>query len=165
MDSRFASRRARELADELALEPDAIAGSGRGGRITVADVRGLVPAAPDDLGEAGRALWRDVRAGWVLRPDEERLLLAACRTVDELERIDQALAAAEIVTAGSKGQDRAHPLLAEVRSHRLALRSLLSAIGIEDAEADAGSQNAQRSHAGRALARQRWSRRQRGSAA
>jgi hypothetical protein len=44
-------------------------------------------------------------------------------------------------------------LIAEVRAHRLALRQLLGAIGINEADAESGGDHGQaRSHAGRKLA-------------
>jgi hypothetical protein len=111
--------------------------------------------APNGLAAGGRKLWRDVLAGFELRPDEERMLIAACRTVDELARLERALKNAKPVVAGSKGQDRVNPLFGEVRAHRLALRQLLAAIGIEEAADDRHAGDV-RSNAGRKLARQRW---------
>ena len=162
MSPRFASPQAKRLADEFGLNSDQITGSGRNGAITLDDVRREAPPGPPaDLEAAGRELWRSITATYELRADELRLLTEACRTVDELERLRAALADAEPVVAGSKGQVRPHPLIAEIRAHRLALRGLLASIGIEDADAEAGDGEAQRSAAGRALARQRWGGRRR----
>ncbi len=110
--------------------------------------------APERLDSAGRSLWSDVTAAYELRPDEERILAAACRTLDETGRLERALKRAKPTVAGSKGQDRPNPLYGEVRAHRLALKGLLIAVGLEEDDASAG---AERSHAGRKLARQRWS--------
>ncbi len=160
MGSSFASSKARELVEESHLDAARIDGSGRNGAITVADVRRLLPIEPPaDLEAPGRELWLAVRRDWVLLPTEDRLLEEACRTLDELRRIEQALSDSDVITTGSKGQRRADPLLAEARAHRLTLRGLFDSLGISEAEADAGSAEAQRSHAGRSLARQRWSRR------
>lgn len=109
---------------------------------------------PTSLNAAGRGLWDDVQSGYVLRPDEERLLAAACRTLDEVARLERALRGAPAVVPGSTGQDRANPLYGEVRAHRLALKQLLVAVGLDEEDVSAG---ASRSHAGRRLARQRWS--------
>jgi hypothetical protein len=159
-DRRFASAGARRLAAELGLAEVAIVGSGREGRVTLADVRRLVPNVPVELGEAGAVFWRRVRRDWRLRPDEEELLLAACRTIDELGRLQAALDEASVVVTGSRGQVRPHPLVRELREHRLALKALLGATGIGIAEAGAAESPAgsgsSRSHAGRQLARQRW---------
>lgn len=115
--------------------------------------------APTGLKAAGTRLWRDVQAGYELRLDEERLLDAACRTLDELDALESALREApDALVDGSKGQPRPHPLFAEVRAHRLVLRQLLTGIGLEEGEADQRV-GAARSHAGRQLARKRWERR------
>lgn len=160
MSARFASPQAKRLADELGLDVELIEGTGRGGAVTLADVRRVAPPkAPADLEATGRELWRAIVAEYELRADELRLLTEACRTTDELERLRHALAASDPVVEGSKGQVRPHPLIAEIRAHRLALRGLLASIGIEDADAEGGDEGAQRSAAGRALARQRWGRR------
>ena len=111
------------------------------------------PRPPAGLQAAGRKLWRDITGSYELLPDENRMLIAACRTADELERLHEALTDAPLEVPGSKGQMRPNPLFAEVRSHRLLYRQLLTAIGIGEAGEHPASK---RSHAGRQLARQRW---------
>jgi hypothetical protein len=156
----FASAAAQRLADEHGLSGVEILGTGRNGRVTAADVRALIPEVPDGLGDAGTAFWLRVRRDWTLQPDEDELLFAAARTIDELRRLEQALDDASPVVTGSRGQTRAHPLVREVREHRLALKQLLGAagIGIAEAEAGGGDFGASRSAAGRKLAQQRWRR-------
>jgi pyruvate/2-oxoglutarate dehydrogenase complex dihydrolipoamide acyltransferase (E2) component len=152
-DGRFASQAAADLAAELGLLDVQIDGTGTGGKVTVEDVRAVAPPdPPDDLAAAGSDLWRAVMAEWTLRPDQDRLLAAACRTADEIDRMETALADADPVVTGSKGQVRPHPLIGEVRQHRLALKQLLHGLGIEDADEGDGST------AGRKLARARWDR-------
>ena len=155
MRSRFASAIAEQLARELGLEDVAIIGTGRDDRVTVGDVRAAVPSIPDGLRDAGGALWRNVRRDYQLRPDEEQLLLAACRTLDEIDRLQVALDESAPTVPGSRGQVRAHPLVRELREHRLALKQLLGAsgIGLVDADSyDLGSRGGSRSDAGRQLA-------------
>ena len=162
MPARFASAAARALADEFGLDVDECVGTGRDGRVTLADVRALAPPdPPDGIGEAGAALWRAVRADYDLRADEEAILASACRTLDEIGRLEAKLGSVSLTVSGSRGQVRPHPLLSEVRAHRLAFKQLLAAIGIDEANAagGGGGEGAARSHAGRQLARQRWSRR------
>jgi hypothetical protein len=113
------------------------------------------------LGAGGRRLWRDVTDAYTLREDERQALAAAARTLDELARLEAALKDAPVVVRGSAGQERPNPLFAEARAHRLALRTLLGAVGLVDGEADRHV-GAARSTAGRTLARQRWG--QRGAA-
>ena len=104
----FASATARALAAELGVDAAAIDGSGTGGRITVADVRRCAPPdAPAGLDEAGAALWRDVAREYDLGPDDERILLEACRTKDELDRLAEKLGKSSVTVTGSRGQVRA----------------------------------------------------------
>jgi len=83
---------------------------------------------PAGLGKAGRALWRTIVDGFVLSPHEHRLLVEACRCVDELDVLVAALADAPPLVQGSTGQDRANPLFAELRQHRATLTALLDAL-------------------------------------
>jgi pyruvate/2-oxoglutarate dehydrogenase complex dihydrolipoamide acyltransferase (E2) component len=158
---RFASGAARHLAAELGLDEVALIGSGREGRVTIEDVRKAAPPVPAGLGEEGRHLWVAIRRDWKLRPDEEVVLVAACRTVDELGRLEAAAVEAPATVLGSRGQVRAHPLLGEVRAHRAVLRHLLASLALREAAAAVPGDGfgQARSHAGRQLARQRWSRR------
>lgn len=109
--------------------------------------------APAHLSRRGKALWHKVADEFELRPDEEVTLLAACRTLDEVERCEAALRASDVLVAGVAGRLTANPMLHEVREHRKTLASQLGGIGL--AEADA--QPLTRSQAGRALDRKRWS--------
>lgn len=114
-------------------------------------------SAPEGrYGAAGTSLWNQVAAVYELDPAEEMALGAACRTADEVARLEQALIECGVVVAGSKGQDRAHPLLAELRAHRLVLLRLLEAVGLDVDDVD---RSFAKSHAGRQLAHQRWDRR------
>jgi len=150
---RFASPSARQLAASLELDGGTIVGTGHGGAITVSDVRAAAPQTPDDLGDHGAALYRVIDREWKLRSDELALLLAAARTVDELAILESALAASSPVVEGSRGQVRAHPLVSQVREHRLTLRLLLSSLRLESREdAAEKSDGAERSNAGRKLA-------------
>ena len=59
---------------------------------------------------------------YVLTPAEMAMLAEACRTTDELDRLETAVRQlSDLVAAGSTGQPKAHPLLEEVRRHRVLL--------------------------------------------
>lgn len=108
--------------------------------------------APGGLGLGGRTLWRRVVAVYELRPDELELLESACRERDLLDRLEAELAGVSTTTAGSMGQEVAHPVLSELRQHRSTYRQLLGALKLPD---EAGETS--RSSAAREAAAARWS--------
>lgn len=93
---------------------------------------------PAGLAEAGAELWQRVVGEYELAPDELALLLQACRTVDELETMQAALAEGPLLVKGSTGQPRPSGLLAEVRAHRLALVKLLEQLALPEDGEEAG---------------------------
>jgi hypothetical protein len=117
------------------------------------------PAAPKGLGARGRGFWREIQTTYELDPGETALLAEACRTADELQRVEQALATAPLLTAGSTGQDRAHPLLEEARRHRATLLRLLQALQLPADQTGALSRQQAASAAGRRMAAVKWAQR------
>jgi phage terminase small subunit len=114
----------------------------------------VLPRCPDHLEKAGRRLWKAVLTTFELRPDELLLLEAGCRLADQVAALEWGLADAPLMVEGSKGQERPHPLYAEIRAHRLAVARIMAQLGLADAvDAD----GATRSSAGRRMARARWS--------
>jgi hypothetical protein len=111
--------------------------------------------APVGLSAAGRRLWRDTLATYELDPAEQQLLLAACRSMTELERVEEALSGADLMVTGSTGQPVPNPLLGEARSHRKTVESLFRsmALPVEGETTGRG-----RSPAARDAARFRWRR-------
>ncbi|MBD8013174.1 hypothetical protein H9633_12850 [Microbacterium sp. Re1] len=88
--------------------------------------------APKGLKQAGKALWKDVSSGYTLRPDERRVLEAACKTADLIDHLEASLVGQPATVTGSKGQEVAHPLIAEVRMQRVAFAGLLKALRLPD---------------------------------
>ena len=115
------------------------------------------PRAPASLKAAGRRLWHQVVELFELLPGESRILADACRAADTISTLEAALQGEQLLTTGSKGQERVHPLIPELRLQRLALSRLLASLGLDEAAA-AGGLGAKRSSAGRKLAMARWSR-------
>jgi hypothetical protein len=110
---------------------------------------------PSGLRAAGKRLWAAVAESFVLNPGEFAMLEQACRTADELDRLERAVRALpDLVTTGSTGQLKPHPLLAEVRAHRLLLERLTTALNLPDEDEESGLRPGQR-HAQRA-AQGRW---------
>jgi hypothetical protein len=110
---------------------------------------------PNGLRAPGKRLWASVADQYVLTAAEVEMLDQSCRTADELDRLERAVRALpELTTTGSTGQLKPHPLLAEVRAHRLLLERLTTALNLPDEDEDVGLRGSSR-HAQRA-ARGRW---------
>ncbi len=92
---------------------------------------------PDGLGEAGSAFFDEVSEKYSLRADEERLLVNACKTLDDIARLEDALSGADLLVMGSRGQSVAHPFLVEVVRSRSMLARLLKQLDLPDADAGA----------------------------
>jgi hypothetical protein len=110
---------------------------------------------PAGLRASGRRLWVSVADLYVLTAAEVEMLGQACRTADELDRMERAVRALpDLTTTGSTGQIKPHPLLAEVRAHRLLLERLMTALCLPDEDQEVGLRPGQR-HGQRAI-NARW---------
>jgi len=98
-------------------------------------------------------LWRKVNAEFGLAAHESAILTQVCRIVDRLDAIEAELSGAALTVAGSTGQPRAHPLLAEWRMQARVLESLSRALSIPLPGEDVGRR---RSPTAREAALQRW---------
>jgi hypothetical protein len=110
------------------------------------------------FGPRGLAFYDYALADFDLSKAESEILMEACRTLDDLEALAKAIERDGITVTGSTGQTRAHPALAEMRNHRLALGRLLGLLELPD---EAGEQlpsyrQAQARSAGRLGAQKRW---------
>jgi hypothetical protein len=115
-----------------------------------------VRRAPSGLGRAGRALWRGINAEFGLAAHEAAILVQCCRVVDRLDVIEAELReAGSLTVAGSTGQPKAHPLLAEQRAQMRVLESLSRALSIPLPSEEIGRR---RSPSAREAAIARWSR-------
>jgi hypothetical protein len=94
-----------------------------------------VPAAPADLVPRGRGrrFWGAVHAEFHCSTGETELLAEACRLLDELDALRAAVVKDGATVAGSRGQTRAHPALAELRAGRAELRRLIDALALPPA--------------------------------
>jgi len=79
--------------------------------------------------------------GVVPTSQERRWLEDACRTADAIADLEDALTDQPRVVKGSQGQPVAHPLIGEIRQHRMALSALLARVKLfaEDEGTAAGS--------------------------
>lgn len=110
--------------------------------------------APDDLGEAGCALWECITSAYQLEEAERPLLVAACRQQDDIARLEEAIARDGCIVEGSAGQPRLNAAMTEVRQARVALSKLLGAIGWPNQDGTTTLRQRQ----ARAAAHQRWMR-------
>ena len=93
--------------------------------------------APDGLAERGAQFWASVTDGFELTGAESELLAEACRTLDDLDRLAEAITRDGAMATGAAGQPVVHPALTEARGQRLALHRLLAALQLEDDIPDA----------------------------
>jgi hypothetical protein len=72
---------------------------------------------------------------------ERRYLEDACRTADAITDMEAALLDQPRIVKGSQQQPVAHPLIAEIRQHRVTLSGLLARVKLfaEDDQVDTGS--------------------------
>ena len=110
---------------------------------------------PTGLRAPGRRLWVSIAEKYLLTAAELEMLAQACRTCDELDRLEKAVRALpSLVVEGSTGQPRSHPLLEELRRHRVLLERLTASLALPDDEEERGRTPSQR-HAQKA-ANARW---------
>lgn len=114
------------------------------------------PKRPDGLGARAAKLWADVVGTFDLRPDELIVLGEACRTMDTLARLDDALRGADLMVRGSQGQLRENPLLSEARQQRLALSRMLKQLDLPESDDVAEFKAQRRSRTNRANVQRRW---------
>ena len=104
----------------------------------------------------GQAFTAAVLGLYVLDPSERTLLDRIAALLDIVTRLEERIAAEDVITKGSRGQDVASPLLTVHRSHARVLAALLDQLALPRLEQEQG----QPSPAGRArrAALQRWNR-------
>lgn len=117
---------------------------------------------PRGLGSKARKKWRDISTTYELRADELRILEDACREIDLIEQMHEALQPTadvdvedKLIVSGSMGQPVASPLLQEIRQHRALLGRLWAQLKLPDEDGRAAGL---RSESARAAANERWRR-------
>jgi hypothetical protein len=118
-----------------------------------------IPCVPRGHDKGGKALWRSVHAvfGFTGEPHLLAILEQACRTRDEIDRLEAAMERQPYTVLGSAKQVQVHPLVSEARFQRKALAELLSRIGLPD-NGDPDDPHARHSAAGKKAAHARWNR-------
>lgn len=93
--------------------------------------RSLVPVPPDDLGERGLVEWEKtwVAGPWLSDETDYHWVLMIAHAYDDIDAFRQRIVRDGIIVRGDKGQDVAHPLLAEIRKAEAVIMRCLSMIG------------------------------------
>lgn len=98
--------------------------------------------------------------GWELDERDQANLTLACRQLDDLERLEDAIGEIGTMTTGSTGQPVVNPAIAEARQSRIALSRLLGNVQIPAEEGGGDTSASQRA---REAAHTRWGRKAQGS--
>jgi hypothetical protein len=85
----------------------------------------LPETANPTLGPAGSHLWETTTATYTMEPHEERLLLEACRTLDNLDDLAQVIEAEGVLLG-----DKVHPAVTESRHQRVLFSRLITALRV-----------------------------------
>jgi hypothetical protein len=95
-------------------------------------------SAPAGLAAGGAGLWSRVVELYDLRPDEMVTLEDVCRVSDMIDALDSAWAeqGRPLTTKGSMGQLVTHPLISEIRTHRMARNTLWRQLRLPDADGE-----------------------------
>jgi P27 family predicted phage terminase small subunit len=100
------------------------------------------PKAPAGLRKAGAALWArvlaDVHADWELDSSDLHGLEQAARAVDRAQELGEVIDRDGLMIAGSTGQERLHPAVAEQRMQRQLSAHLVSKIALAPPDAKTG---------------------------
>jgi hypothetical protein len=94
---------------------------------------------PRGLGTEGQKLWKSVcdEFDLELEPHKRRILFDACKTADDLKRLDAAAAKEPLTVKGSMGQQVINPCMAQAQTARNALAQLLGRLGLPDTDDEA----------------------------
>lgn len=113
------------------------------------------PRAPADLGGAGRTVWRRLVSAYAFEEHELAVLETACRQADDVAALEVLIANDGLTVAGSAGQPRLNPAVAEARQGRIAFAKLLGALALP---AEDGKPQTHASRTAQKAANVRWSR-------
>jgi hypothetical protein len=107
------------------------------------------------MSPVGAAFWAGVVGIYELRPDELATLEDVCRLSDMIAALDSAWAedGRPLTTRGSMGQLVTHPMISEIRTHRMARNSLLRQLKLPDTGQESGVGEANQH---RSAAQSRW---------
>ncbi len=106
---------------------------------------------PRAVGQAVLATRAEGELTGELQQEQVDTATKPCRTLDELSRLGDELAASPMTVEGSQGQPRPSPLLGEVRAHRALLAKLVGSLRLPTEGSGASVSDVMRD-----VASQRW---------
>lgn len=90
------------------------------------------PPKPPGIGSRASKLWRALNDEYEFTPPEAALLVEACRCVDRLDQLDDAIREVGPMVAGSTGQPVVNPALTEARGQQAVLHRLIAALQLSE---------------------------------
>jgi hypothetical protein len=87
---------------------------------------------PAGLADRGSTFWTATTGVYDLSKSELSVLAEACRTMDQLDRLNAQVSADGTMIAGAVGQPVLHPAIGEARAQRVVLHRLLAALMLPD---------------------------------
>jgi phage terminase small subunit len=91
------------------------------------------PKAPEDLGRAGKRLWREVLAGFHIGREALPTLEIACRQLDVIDDARRRLRVDGMTVRGAKGGEIKHPCIGIERDASSLFLQALKELGIDRA--------------------------------
>ncbi|MGE2717579.1 P27 family phage terminase small subunit [Mycolicibacterium litorale] len=117
------------------------------------------PSMPKgQFGTEGKKLWKELTEvfNFTDEPAKLRVLFDACKLADTIKRMDDEAANAPLVVEGSTGQPVIHPCISQANSARSLMATLLSKLGLPDADHEVAAMKAKRTASARKAAQARW---------
>jgi P27 family predicted phage terminase small subunit len=109
---------------------------------------------PDVLGDRGRKLWLELTDEFDFDPQEVQLLLETCRTLDQIDALQDSIATNGVMVSGSQGQPVLNAAVAELRQQQTSYGRLVGQLNLLDAEL--GQAMTARARAARTAGQARW---------
>lgn len=115
---------------------------------------------PTNLGPAGAQLWDSMTAEFDFsgEPGKVAILERACRTADQIAKLEEATLDTPMTAKGSMGQLVIHPFIQEIRQQTTALNALIKSLGLPETDEEAAARAEQRHRQATRAAQARWNR-------
>lgn len=89
------------------------------------------PSKADGLAPRGLAFWDALQADTEFDAHDEEILLEACRTLDTIDQLSEAIASDGVMVVGSQGQPVLNGAIAERRQQQQSLGRLIAMLNLD----------------------------------